>query len=169
MLVRLRAARPSPGSAPRPDRVLLGATWILCVALTATSAWDASRAAPAASLRITAGIVLQWVAVAIWSWARAAMGSMFTQIGIAPAALVVCGPYRRLRHPMYMATAAVALGLAVAGGRRRDLALWLALCAIFAVRARREELLLRRHFGGEWERYARHARGFLRAHEPTKP
>ena len=167
MLLRLRAARPS--AAPRPDRVLLGATWILCMALTLTSALDASRAAPGASRRIAAGVALQWMAMLIWSWSRAAMGSMFTQIGPAPAALVVGGPYRRLRHPMYIATAAATLGLAVAGGRRHDVALWLALCVVFTVRAWREELTLRRHFGDEWERYARHTVGILRLCESTRP
>lgn len=161
MLVRLRAAR--PGAAPRLDRGLLVVTWIVCMLLTAASAWDATRALPHASRRVAAGIALQWLAMSVWGWARATMGPAFAQTGVPPR-LVAHGLYRRVRHPMYAATAVAALGLALAGGRRRDFALWVFLCCVFLLRAWREERVLRRQFTDGWDAYARGTLGLLPPH-----
>jgi protein-S-isoprenylcysteine O-methyltransferase Ste14 len=158
MLVRLRAERTS--GAPAQDRLLLTLTWMLCIALTVASAWDMSRARTGSGGRIATGIALQWVAMSCWSWARAAMGTSFAQVGLPPD-LVVRGPYRHVRHPMYAATGAAALGLAIAGGRERDFVLVAALGVVLIVRAAREELVLRRHFGNRWDAYARESLGLV--------
>lgn len=161
MLVRLRAAR--PGAAPALDRALLVLTWIVCMLLTAGSAWDATHASPDTSPRVGAGIALQWVAMSVWIWARATMGTAFAQTGVPPH-LVARGLYGRFRHPMYAATTVAALGLALAGGRLRGFALWVLLTAVLGLRAWREERALRRHFTETWDAYAHRTLGLLPPH-----
>lgn len=158
MMLRLRAVR--SGAAPLTDRVLLALTWILCMALTGLCAWDAAHAGPGSGTRILAGIALQWAAIGSWSWARAAMGPQFAPTG-PPTALVVRGPYRVLRHPMYIATTIAAFGLAFAGGRLRDEVLCGALATIFLIRAWREERALEHGFRAQWYDYARRTLGIL--------
>lgn len=52
------------------------------------------------------------------------------------------GPYRLIRHPLYTGEIVSALGLAVVDGTVAAFALWLALCALQAYRAVREEQVL---------------------------
>lgn len=54
------------------------------------------------------------------------------------------GPYRLVRHPLYTAEMTSALGLALAAGTAASYAAWLALCAMQAYRASREEQVLLR-------------------------
>jgi protein-S-isoprenylcysteine O-methyltransferase Ste14 len=68
------------------------------------------------------------------------------------AGLVTTGPYRLVRHPIYLGLALLAMGEGLAFGSRP--AFLIVLCGIvptFLWRARAEEALLRRAFG---ERYA---------------
>jgi protein-S-isoprenylcysteine O-methyltransferase Ste14 len=158
MLARLRSTRPK--DAPPRDRVLLVLTWTLCIALSATSAWDVAHASALHRVPIGAAIIVQWTAMAWWSWSRTVMGASFAQVGV-PSALVVRGPYRRLRHPMYVASSLAALGLAAAGGRERELVMWCMFVAVLLIRAAREELVLRRTFGPRWDAYARESIGLV--------
>jgi protein-S-isoprenylcysteine O-methyltransferase Ste14 len=57
-------------------------------------------------------------------------------------ALVVQGPYRWVRHPLYMGELVSSLGLAIALNSYPALALWLALCGLQVYRAVREEQVL---------------------------
>jgi protein-S-isoprenylcysteine O-methyltransferase Ste14 len=65
------------------------------------------------------------------------------------------GPYRWIRHPIYTAIVALALGTAIVSGR------WLSLVgvAVFAFayvrKLRIEEQLLGEEFGAEWQEYRR--------------
>ncbi|MBC3192215.1 isoprenylcysteine carboxylmethyltransferase family protein [Pseudonocardia sp. C8] len=71
-----------------------------------------------------------------------------------PTELVVDGLYRHVRNPMYVALAALVLGQALLGGRRRLLG-YLAVMAVpvsvFVIY--REEPVLRERFGEQYERY----------------
>jgi protein-S-isoprenylcysteine O-methyltransferase Ste14 len=158
MLMRLRSTRPRGTSSS--DRILLMLTWILCLVLIATSVRDFAHTTADSRGRIAAGITLQWIAMGCWTWSRTVMGTSFAQIGVPPD-LIVRGPYRRLRHPMYAATIIAAFGMAVAGGRERDFVVWCALIAVLLVRAAREELVLRKTFGSRWEAYARESLGLI--------
>lgn len=64
----------------------------------------------------------------------------------AGARLVTSGPYRFLRHPMYVAVLALCLGFVVLDRHAADLAAWIALAALFALKARLEERALARVF-----------------------
>jgi protein-S-isoprenylcysteine O-methyltransferase Ste14 len=145
--LRTRAALPV-------DRLLLYATWMWCIALTLVAAWDVRGASHDASRRVTAGVLVFLAGTVSWTWARRAMGDRFAQVARVPAALVRRGPYRYLRHPMYVATAVAACGQALAAGTTRAAALALAVLVILGVRAWREEGLLAAAFGPEWDDYA---------------
>lgn len=79
-----------------------------------------------------------------------------------PSALVIEGPYRLTRNPMYVALAAVLLGLALFVG---SVPFFLAPPAFVlimnSVQIPHEERLLARLFGEEWEAYRRRVRRWL--------
>jgi protein-S-isoprenylcysteine O-methyltransferase Ste14 len=52
------------------------------------------------------------------------------------------GPYRLVRHPLYAGELVSALGVAVVVGTPWALCVWVALCALQAYRALREEQVL---------------------------
>jgi len=56
--------------------------------------------------------------------------------------VVVQGPYRWVRHPLYLGEMVVSLGLAIAVNSYAALALWVAMCALQIYRAVREEQVL---------------------------
>lgn len=77
-----------------------------------------------------------------WSvWAIRFLGPNFS---VLPQARGVAseGPYRWLRHPLYAGEIVAALGLAVAAWSPAAAGLWVALCALQAYRAMREEQVL---------------------------
>lgn len=77
-----------------------------------------------------------------WSvWAIRFLGPNFS---VVPQARGVAseGPYRWLRHPLYAGEIVAALGLAVAAWSPAAAGLWVALCALQAYRAVREEQVL---------------------------
>ena len=77
-----------------------------------------------------------------WSvWAIRFLGPNFS---VLPQARGVAsrGPYRWLRHPLYAGEIVAALGLAVAAWSPAAAVLWVALCALQAYRAVREEQVL---------------------------
>lgn len=77
------------------------------------------------------------------------------------ARLIVDGPYRYLRHPIYTGLSLSALGAALATAHPLRLALTPLIAAFFAAKARREEAWLRRRFAGDYAAYARRVPRFL--------
>jgi protein-S-isoprenylcysteine O-methyltransferase Ste14 len=72
---------------------------------------------------------------------------------------ITSGPYRLVRHPIYLGLALLALGGALAFSNW--VAVLIVLCGIvptFAWRARAEETLLRRTFGESYALYRKHTK-----------
>lgn len=173
MLVGVRrtgfAARErSPGRAAAPDRgvarpveprrrlfldvTLLLLTWLAGAGLTIAAVHDLEPAQH--PWRTWAGVVLFLAAVAAWTWMRRIHGAAYAQLPRVPGTLVTRGPYRVVRHPLYLATVCAGLGQCVAGARVACLGFWLLLVACFVVRAAREEEVLAAAFGNRWDAYA---------------
>jgi protein-S-isoprenylcysteine O-methyltransferase Ste14 len=94
------------------------------------------------------GLVCFALGVGLYRLAGRALGDALSPF-VAPrpgAALVTAGPYRYLRHPMYVGQALIAVGAPLTLGSRR--VVWLALpaVAILVVRARLEDAALARTF-----------------------
>ena len=74
--------------------------------------------------------------------------------------LIRNGPYRYIRHPMYVAVILVAFG-ALLIFRTWAMVLYAPLSLGIIVRARREERLLADEFGEEWDAYRREVNGWF--------
>ena len=103
-----------------------------------------------------AGLVVFAAGVALYRAGARALGdslSPFVQ-PVAGGALARTGPYRLLRHPMYLGQALIAVGAPLTLGAWRSLGLSLVALAVLVVRGRREEAALRRAFA-DYDAYAR--------------
>jgi protein-S-isoprenylcysteine O-methyltransferase Ste14 len=114
---------------------------------------ELSSAAIAGGFLVFAGVAL-YLMCAFWGFALRGSG---TPAPIdPPKKLVVVGPYRVVRNPMYWSVLCVMLGEALAF---RSVVLVEIACAFFAFAALFvmvfEEPALRRKFGGEYEAYCR--------------
>lgn len=116
------------------------------------------RAAPWHTATLLLGAGLFFGGLALWFWARRALGPLFDfSSGFsvrlqAGHRLVASGPFALVRHPMYLGVLAAAVGA---------IGLYWTWTAIFAAagflglfrRARREEEALALEFGAEWTAY----------------
>lgn len=83
-----------------------------------------------------------------WSvWSLRALGRSFSIFPEARA-VVDAGPYRWVRHPLYLGEGVAALGIVVAGPSLAAAAVWCVLMATQIFRMRREETLLREALPG---------------------
>jgi protein-S-isoprenylcysteine O-methyltransferase Ste14 len=111
-----------------------------------------------------AGAVLIALAAALGFWAVILFRRART--GVVPfseaTALVIAGPYRFTRNPMYLGMAGILLGTAVWLG---SLTPWLVLPAFMRIIAERfitpEEAMLERAFGRRYVEYCRAVRRWL--------
>jgi protein-S-isoprenylcysteine O-methyltransferase Ste14 len=157
-LLRLRqqtpqTAAPQSGAARLPVVANLAASAVFFPSLLigATSS-DAS----AALLLALSGCCVSIAGAALVVWSRVELGAAWSFAPKADSATgpVTTGPYRLVRHPIYLGFVLLTLGQALAFGS------WLA-CGIvfagivpsFAWRARAEETLLSHTFGERYEAY----------------
>lgn len=108
------------------------------------------------------GVVFIWIGIGIALWARWHLGQYWSgRITIKEGhKLIRTGPYARLRHPIYTGLVLAATGTAMEIDRWRGVA---AVCVIllgFCIKAKREEALLAKEFGAEFDKHRR-ATGFL--------
>jgi protein-S-isoprenylcysteine O-methyltransferase Ste14 len=104
-----------------------------------------------------AGLTLVGLALAVWARVLLA-GNWSGDVQLKEAhELVVDGPYRWVRHPIYTGLLVALLGTALAVGEWRGL-IAMAIAAIsFWRKLRLEETLMRRQFGEAYARYAKRA------------
>jgi len=83
--------------------------------------------------------------------------------------LVKDGPYRFVRHPVYLGNGIALVGVTIL------LRSWLGLLAVFLLflptelhRAKLEEQALAKKYGAEWESYAKRTSFFLPAFGPSR-
>ena len=118
-------------------------------------------------LGFAAGVLVLWLATP--TWGLLAIG---TAVALAGEAIRVwaaghleksrevtrSGPYRWSRHPLYVGSALMGVGVAIAGGSVIAAgAICLYLVVTMAAAIRTEEAFLRRKFGPEYDEYCRGA------------
>jgi protein-S-isoprenylcysteine O-methyltransferase Ste14 len=97
-------------------------------------------AAPDVSRQVVSDVlVVSGTVWAVWS-----VGSLGRNISVLAQARGVAdtGPYRWVRHPLYLGEIVSSLGLALAANSYAAIGLWLVLCGLQVYRAVREEQLL---------------------------
>ncbi len=128
----------------------LGPAWVL------RSGWGGRLSLGALHLAGWVPIVAG-AALMLWCWYDFATRGRGTPAPYdPPRALVVAGPYRVVRNPMYVAGVAFLVGLAIVTGAPALLAYaaaFFAATALFVLGY--EEPALRRRFGAEYESYCR--------------
>ena len=109
------------------------------------------------------GPFMVYAGSALVIWAAVHMkGALGAEVAPRLSVLVKDGPYRFVRHPVYLRSSIALFGVTVA------LRSWLGLVALFLLflpsalhRARLEEKALAEKFGTEWKSYARQTGFFL--------
>jgi len=126
--------------------------------------WTPLRVAGVALLSAGAVVLVQ-------AFVRFVVESVGTPAPIAPTRqLVVGGPYRYVRNPMYLAVTAVIVGQALALGQPALLLYAAAVGAAMAAFAHRyEELTLQRQFGAQYEAYRRAVPAWWPRRHPWQP
>ncbi len=133
---------------------LYPAVWLSTEASPWTGAEPPLRAALAALLVLGGGFVAGWTLYEFTSYRlRAELD--------AGHRLATTGPFRWVRHPIYVSFAALGIGSAIWTPSPLVLACALGLVAVAEWRARTEEQLLLRVFGEDYERYRAGAARFL--------
>ena len=117
-------------------------------------------------LILVIGSLLYFPAIALYLWGYKTLGHMF---GISSGFgatlyqnhhLIRGGPYRYVRHPMYLAVILAALG-ALLIFRTWAMILFSVLSLEVILRAQREERLLGEEFGEEWGAYCQEVDGWF--------
>ena len=118
----------------------IGGTFLPLVALR-PALTSSARGIHAMPVIAQIGMLIQSLGLTGMIWSVSTLG---VSLGMAPAdrGLVVCGPYRLVRHPMYSSQVLFCLGYWLANLTWANVAVWLLLVAIQVVRALREERVI---------------------------
>lgn len=129
-----------------------------------TAYWLVARVVGAILIGIGVGVILH-------AFARFVLEGIGTPIPAAPPQrLVVGGLYRYVRNPMYVALVAASLGQALLFGQLGLLGYAVLVWLIPAAYVHwREEPVLVRRFGADYEEYRRHVRAWVPRLRPWQP
>ena len=132
--------------------IFVGQLLLLAVAIVATLSWPALTSIPAGpALRVVGGV---WGAAGLAMWALTLR--VFLE-GFPRGELVVHGPYRFCRHPLYASLIVfVVPGIALIAASWAILVAALLGAALAYPLTRREERDLDRTFGAVWRDYRAH-------------
>lgn len=109
------------------------------------------------------GLVLSVLGLVLTSWARAALGRMYSgQVTIQEShQLIKTGLYRYVRHPIYLGMLCFALGLSFLFRSWIGLVVMIPIVGGLLLRIKDEEGILHKEFGSEWEAYCKRSWRFI--------
>lgn len=118
---------------------------------------------PERSAAVAAGLAVQIAGILIAVFARQTLGSNWSgRISIGSSQeLIVAGPYRYVRHPIYSGMLLALLGTTLVMGRPAAFVGFAVFAIGILVKTRREEAALRSHFGQAYEAYAARVPGLV--------
>jgi protein-S-isoprenylcysteine O-methyltransferase Ste14 len=136
---RIRAVDPARGA-----RETLFPMFVFLAGIGGVAVLVAFKAPPRPSL-VLSGLTLACLGICVSLWALAHLRNSFSILAEARR-VVTSGPYRFVRHPLYLGEAATMLGLCLTLGTVSALVFWAAINALQLARARIEEEKLAREF-----------------------
>ena len=109
------------------------------------------------------GLVLCGLGFALAFWSRLALGRMYSgEVTIQKGhQLITTGPYRYIRHPVYLGIVCTALGLSLLFRSWIGLAVMMPIVVGLLFRIKDEEVVLHKEFGQEWEAYYKQSWRFI--------
>jgi protein-S-isoprenylcysteine O-methyltransferase Ste14 len=143
----------------RSWRLLTVAAWIFLFSPIRLAGLDA-RLLPATDFWGGLGLGLAVAGLLYTVWARVVLGSNWSSTVTVKERhqLIVAGPYRFTRHPIYTGLITAALGTAVASGEQHAVLGAGFLVWAFELKLRVEERFMRDQFGGVYEEYCAHVK-----------
>jgi protein-S-isoprenylcysteine O-methyltransferase Ste14 len=135
---------------------------VLFVLIALAAWWSVSEGGePPLALRLV-GAAMCAAGLLVLVWGVRTLGSFLTPFPRPTERheLMTGGPFRWVRHPIYSGVLLIALGACLLSGSWLAFAFWLALCVLFDLKSRREELwLAQRH--PEYLGYRKRTRKFV--------
>lgn len=125
---------------------------------------------PEGKIETAVGLAVQILGLGLAIWARQVLGGNWAgrvTIG-GNQELVMRGPYRLVRHPIYSGLLLGLVGTAIIEGLGRGFVGVLLVLLGVAFKLRREEAALREHFGSAYQEYARRVPALLPVHLGTR-
>lgn len=117
-------------------------------------------------LALGIGSMFYFLGIGLYIWGYLSLGTMFAVSSSYAASLyaghrlVQSGPYRFVRHPMYLGVIFAAVGALIIF-RTWAMAIYMPTSLFITLRAKREEHLLAQEFGEEWDTYVRKVPGWF--------
>lgn len=133
-----------------------GAHYAVLAIFAAYQGWIGFAQLPFVPALVIVGCVLAVAGLLLIIWSHHALGVAFC-ISAAPTpdqSLVTSGPYRRVRHPIYLALVLKAVGVALATCNLLVVATSVIMLIGIAIRIPGEERRLHRCYGAVWDNYA---------------
>ena len=148
-----------PGDAQHDDGTvrLFAAAMAAALISSAASLFRPARGPlPRGRARFVAGLALVWTGIVTNRWARRELGRAYRPVVtvVEQHRVVTGGPYRLVRHPMYLGGMLICLGNAVALGSTPAAAAWAVPPLALLRRIDVEERVLRAALGEEYATYA---------------
>lgn len=121
------------------------------------------RFTPEATWIAMLGLAMTWAGVLFACRARGVLGANWSsEVQIKQGhQLVVRGPYRLVRHPIYTGLLSALLGSAFALGELRGLFAFAIVATSFVAKLRLEERWMRERFGSAYDDYARQVKALV--------
>jgi protein-S-isoprenylcysteine O-methyltransferase Ste14 len=158
-LAALPFAKPSVRSQPVAGRILHLLPVLLGFTLLGSHylafGWLGQRFVPAGSPISFAGLALTVIGCAFAIWARMVLGGNWSGRTTVKQGhqLIVSGPYRLARHPIYSGLLLACMGTALVGGEWRCVLGIVFIAAGFLMKIRSEEQLMLQAFPQDYPRY----------------
>lgn len=137
--------------------------YTLVASHTVRAGWLDLRLWPSSLVVEAAGLVLTLLGCGLAIWARVTLGANWSARPSVKEGheLVVRGPYRLVRHPIYSGLLLALAGSVMAVDRNGCVLGWLLVLITYAVKMRQEERLMMQTFPGDYPAYRRRVKALV--------
>ncbi len=138
-------------------RGILAPVWLAAIALYALyPPWMAGLALPLPAWLRWAGVALSLAALAWSSWAQVVLGREYSRVLRLreDRRLITAGPYRWIRHPMYLGASLFFMGVLLEASDALVAAAMVFSALLLLARIPKEEAMMLEGFGDEYRAYA---------------